>query len=345
MDEEINMLRVGIIGATGYIGEELIKILLKHTKVKITYLSAKILSPQKISDIFGYLKGKLELVCDNFKIDEAKTCELLFLAVPHTVSMQITPLLLKDKKFIIDLSADYRFKEKKIYEFWYKTKHTDSQNLKRAVYGLPEIYEERIKKARLVANPGCYPTAALLAIIPLIKHKICQIKSIYIDAKSGYSGAGRKNLNDPFYQEIKDNFRAYSINEHRHTPEITEYLSLSKKINFTFVPHILPIERGILETIYISLNYKLKITNYKLIEFYQKFYRDCPFIRIRDENIFPQIKDTLFTNFCDIGIKVSKDKKTIIIISCIDNLLKGAAGQAVQNMNIMFGFKQTEPFL
>jgi len=342
------MLRVGVIGATGYTGEELIKILLNHNYVKITYLSAKVDRPKNISDIFVYLKGKLDLLCDNLKIDETiRLCDLLFLAVPHTTSMQITPFLLENKKYVIDLSADYRLKNKKLYEFWYETKHKDTKNLKRAVYGLPEIYEERIKKARLIANPGCYPTASILAIAPLVKLEICKIQSISIDAKSGYSGAGRKDLDDPFYKDIKDNFKAYNINNHRHIPEINEQLSsLAKKdLNIIFVPHILPIERGILETIYVSLNEKLKIKNEELIKIYREFYQDKPSVRIKDEKSFPQIKDIVFTNFCDIGIKVLEDKKTIILISCIDNLLKGASGQAVQNMNIMFGFKETEALL
>lgn len=341
------MLRVGVIGATGYTGEELIKILLKHTKVKISYLSAKVEKPKKISEIFPYLKDKLLLLCDNFNIDRAlKFCDLLFLAVPHTASMQITPILLKNKKYVIDLSADYRLKDKNLYEFWYKTKHRDRRNLKKAVYGLPEVYKEKIKKTRLVANPGCYPTAAILSIAPLLKYKICKIQYIYIDAKSGYSGAGRIS-DEQFYRDLKDNFKAYNVDLHRHLPEITEQISslAERKLNIVFVTHLLPIERGISETIYVNLNHRLKIKDSELIGLYREFYKDKPFVRIKEKNHFPQIKDVALTNFCDIGIKISEDKKTIILISCIDNLLKGASGQAVQNMNIMFDFEETEALL
>ncbi len=341
------MLRVGVIGATGYTGEELIKILLRHPRIKISYLSAKVEKPKEISEIFPYLKKKLLLLCDNFNIDRAlELCDLFFLAVPHTVSIQITPILLENKKYVIDLSADYRLKDKSLYELWYETKHTDHQNLRRSVYGLSEIHRDKIKKTRLVANPGCYPTVAVLSIAPLLKYKICKIQYIYIDAKSGYSGAGRIS-DEQFYRDLKDNFKAYNVDSHRHLPEILEQiLSLAeRKINIVFTPHLLPIERGILETIYVNSNHKLKIRNSELIGLYREFYKDSPFVRIKEDNHFPQIKDVVLTNFCDIGIKISEDRKTIILISCIDNLLKGASGQAVQNMNIIFDFEETEALL
>ena len=355
------MLRVGIIGIRGYTGEELIRILLKHPRVKISYLSARVDKPIPVSRIFPRFKNKIGLLCQNFDLARAlKSCDLFFLALPHTASMAVTPLLLKANKKVIDLSADYRLKDYKIYEARYKVKHTDINNIKQAVYGLPEFNKANIRKARFIANPGCFPTAAILAIAPLLRNKSYSLKDIIIDAKSGYSGAGRKPAFDPFMLELKDNFKAYKVDAHQHAPEISQGLSAvtGRKIALTFVPHLLPIERGILETIYIKLSKKAppqagpstaeKVSANKyggksrnIIEFYKKFYKNSPFVRIKKEGEFPRLKDVQFTNFCDIGIKVSEERNMIIVISAIDNLVKGASGQAVQNMNLMCGFKET----
>ncbi len=349
------MLRVGIIGVRGYTGEELLNILFKHSEVKISYLSARVDKPISISEIFPQFKNKLGLVCDNFNLSRAvESAELFFLALPHTASMEVAPLLLKSGRKIIDLSADYRLKDFKLYEAWYKIKHTDRANLKKAVFGLPEIHKPEIRKADFIANPGCYSTAAILSLAPLVKGNIGIIRSNYseldniiIDAKSGYSGAGRKVYNDPFWQEIKDNFKPYKVNNHQHMPEIEQELSklAKKKIAVTFVPHLLPIERGILETIYVGITHNSQLTTHRLIKLYRKCYKNEPFVRIKNEGEFPSLRDVQHTNFCDIAIKVSKDKKLIIIISAIDNLLKGASAQAVQNMNLMCGFNETEGLL
>lgn len=343
------MLRVGIIGARGYTGEELINILLKHSQVKITYLTARVEKPVSISEIYPQFKNRLDLPCGNFDLTQALgLCDLFFLCLPHTASMETAPLLRAQGKQVIDLSSDYRLNDYRLYEAWYKVKHSDRENLKRAVYGLPEVYKTRIKKADFIANPGCYSTAAILALMPLLKARDFTVKDIIIDAKSGYSGAGRKPADDPFWQELKDNFRAYKVDAHQHAPEINQELSKAavKKISVTFVPHLLPIERGILETIYVrasGLGFPVSVK--KLINLYKKFYKDAPFVRIRDEGEFPGLRDVQNTNMCDIGIKVSQDRKMIIILSAIDNLLKGASGQAVQNMNLMCGFKETEGLL
>lgn len=340
------MLRIGIIGARGYAGEELITILLKHPQVKLTYVTARVDKPLSIAEIFPQFKNRLDLPCDNFDLGQAvKLCDLVFLCLPHTASMEIAPLLLKADKLVIDLSADYRLNDYKVYEACYKVKHKDKENLKRAVYGLPEIYKPQIKKTRFIANPGCYPTAAILSLAPLLKSKFCKIERIIIDAKSGYSGAGRKPDNDPFWQEVKDNVKPYKVDIHQHAPEINQELSklAKKKVGVTFVPHLLPIERGILETIYVQItDCRLQIADKMIINLYNKFYKDEPLVRIKNEGEFPQLRNVQHTNFCDIGIKVSKDKKTLIIIAAIDNLLKGASGQAVQNMNLMCGFKESE---
>ncbi len=341
------MIRVGIIGARGYTGEELIKILLKHPRVKINYLTARVSRSVKIAKLFPFLRGKLDLSCADFNLEEAlKSADLFFLCLPHTASMDVVPLLLSAGKAVIDLSADYRIKNYKLYEKWYKVKHKDRANLKNSVYGLPELYNDKIKKSGFIACPGCYPTASILALAPLLTFGF-KIDNIIIDAKSGYSGAGKKSPVGPFWQELKDNFKAYKVDSHQHSAELNQELSLlsGKNIEVTFVPHLLPVERGILATIYAVLTQNLKLKTQNLIDIYKKFYKNKPFIRIKEEGVFPQLRDVQGTNFCDIGLKVSCDRKSVIIISAIDNLVKGASGQAVQNMNIICGFRETQGLL
>ena len=348
------MLRVGILGVRGYTGEELIRILLRHSQVKISYLTARLDRPVPIAEIFPQFKGRLDLYCDNLNLTKAvQSADLFFLALPHTSSMDVVPTLLRGGKKVIDLSADYRLDDYRLYEAWYKVKHKDKANIKKAVYGLSEINNSKIKKAGFIANPGCYPTAAILALAPLLKEKFSP-REIIIDAKSGYSGAGRRPADDPFWAELKDNFKAYKVDAHQHTPEIEQELfkMAEKKIKVTFVPHLLPIERGILETIYVKVSHQpclagrqASAISHQLTNAYKKYYKDKPLVRIKNEGEFPCLRDVQGTSFCDIGVKVSADQKTIIIISAIDNLLKGASGQAVQNMNLMCGFEETEGLL
>ena len=328
------MINIGIVGATGYAGEELIDILLRHPDARIVNLSAKIDKPQNISEIFPKFKGRTALVCQQPDIKEIiSKCDLVFLALPHTVSMEIVPELLSAGKKVIDLSADYRLKDTKIYAQFYQTKQKDKINLAKAIYGLPELYRVKIKNAQLIANPGCYPTAGILALAPLVALNLVDAGSIIIDAKSGVTGAGKKVVENFIFGEINEDFKAYKVNIHQHAPEINQELSklAAKLINVIFVPHLLPLNRGILETIYVK---KTKNKSQNLISLYKKFYKKEPFVRILDEGAFPQVKNVVHTNFCDIGIKDSGD--TIIIIAAIDNLTKGASGQAVQNMNIMY---------
>jgi N-acetyl-gamma-glutamyl-phosphate reductase len=335
------MINVGIVGATGYAGEELIQILLGHPEVRITYVSAKIDQPQNIQDIFPRFKNRLSLICQEPKIQEiAKRCDLVFLALPHTVSMKIVPKILEAGKRVIDLSADYRLQDTRVYEKFYNTKHKDKAHLPLAVYGLPELYRAKIKNAKLIANPGCYPTAAILGLAPLVALGLAALDSIIIDAKSGVTGAGRKLAEGFLFSEVNEDFKAYKVNVHQHAPEINQELSLlsGKKLHVSFVPHLLPLSRGILETIYVKKNQKSKIKNQNLISLYKRFYKKEPFVRIKEEGVFPRIKDVAGTNFCDIGLK--DDGENIIIISVIDNLLKGASGEAVQNMNIMYKFPE-----
>lgn len=336
------MVRTGIVGATGYAGEVLLDILLKHLGVKITCLYADIEESRAISEIFPKFKNKCELFCKRLDIKELlKNCDLIFLALPHTVSMQIAPKLLSARKTIIDLSADYRLKDAKIYQQFYKTKHKDKTNLKAAIYGLPEIYRQKIKGARLIANPGCYPTAAILGLAPLALSDKVDLDSIIIDAKSGVSGAGRKMAYEFLFSEVNGDFRAYKVDSHQHAPEINQELSklAAQKIKITFVPHLLPVNRGILATMYVQKTRRAQLTTENLISLYKRFYKNEPFVRIKKEGSFPQLKDVVGTNFCDISIKVAGG--AIIIIAAIDNLLKGASGQAVQNMNIIYKFPET----
>jgi len=334
MDDKV-MIKVGVVGATGYAGEELIALLLSHPNVRITSLTAKIDKPTVFSDLFPRFTNRIDLVCtdpDPEKI--SRDCDLVFLALPHTVSMGIVPQLLKKGVKVIDLSADYRLKDFKVYEKFYLAKHKDKANIAKAVYGLPELYRYKIKSASFIANPGCYPTAAILGLSPLIACGLIDTDSVIIDAKSGVSGAGRKVAESFLFTSINEDFKAYKVNIHQHAPEIDMVLSRlhGRKLKVTFVPHLLPLTRGILETIYIRKSPTARAGN--LLKLYQNFYKKEPFIRIKPEGQFPRIADVAGTNFCDIGLK--DDGNKVIVISAIDNLLKGASGQAVQNMNIMY---------
>lgn len=337
------MLKVGVVGATGYTGEEIIKILCGHSKVKVSYLSAVVDKEEPISDIFPSLRGMIDMVCKKPSTDEAiRESELVFLALPHRVSMEVAPKIVKAGKKVIDLSADYRLKAD-VYKAWYGAEHKDLAGLGSAVYGLPEIYHDAIKKASLIANPGCYPTSIILAVAPMAKEGAIDTASIIADSKSGVTGAGRKADVALSFSEVNENLKAYKINEHQHKPEINKILSevTGQTIDVIFTPHLIPMNRGILSTIYMKL--KKKIDTKAAIGIYKNFYKDSAFVRIYQEGRFPQIRDVAGTNYCDIGIKVTGSY--MVAISCIDNLKKGAAGQAVQNMNIMSGFPETEGLL
>ncbi len=339
------MMRVGIVGVSGYSGLTAFELLLNHPQVRVTYATSRN-SQGPLAEIWPRLKGRTNLICEKFKLDKAlKLGDLFFLSLPHGASMGIVPKLLKARKRVIDLSADYRLKNALDYKKWYDLKHTDAGHLSQAVYGLPELYRSDIKKANLVANPGCYSTAAILALAPLCATHTDTISSIIIDAKSGVSGAGRKLADQLMFCEVHENFKAYKVLNHQHTPEINLYLSkLARgKINVIFVPHLLPVNRGIWETIYVR--FKNRIQEKMIFNLYQKFYKTEPFIRLVPLGSQPQLRDVVGTNYCDIGFVVG-ERENILVISCvIDNLMKGAAGQAVQNMNIMGGFTETQGLL
>lgn len=337
------MVNIAICGATGYAGLELIKILLKHPKVKIKALSAKIDKPAKISEIFPELKGSLDMVCRDLRPDEVlkQDIAVVFLALPHRVSMDFAPKFLDKEKIVIDLSADFRLKDANVYEKYYGQKHTKTKYLFASVYGLPEIYAAKIKKAKLIANPGCYPTGAILAVAPLLDKKLADTNRIIIDSKSGVTGAGRKADLSLSFAEVNESVKAYKIGVHQHMPEIKQELSniAKERIGVIFTPHLIPINRGILTTAYVGLKNKASVSD--LIRLFKSFYNKAPFVRVYDEGTLPQVRDVANSNYCDIGIALSPDKKTAIVVSAIDNLQKGASGQAVQNMNIVLGFPET----
>ncbi|MDO8561974.1 MAG: N-acetyl-gamma-glutamyl-phosphate reductase [bacterium] len=335
-------IRVGIIGATGYTGEELVRILSRHPHARVTYVSGKEDRSEKIQNIFPYLKSTLNLSCDALSMEEAiQKTDLVFLALPHTQSMESAPVFLKAGKKVIDVSADYRLEDVKTYEKFYKTAHKDPANLKRAVYGLPELNRAKIKSAKLVANPGCYPTGSILGIAPGLKNGVFDGNSIQIDAKSGATGTGRKADKALHFSEVNESVKAYKLFEHQHVPEIDQALSKvsGKKVSVVFVPHLVPINRGILSTIYVKLAKKMNTES--LLAMYKKFYAGERYVNVYDAGLLPEVKNVVHTNQCHIGLRVNEEKKLAVIVTAIDNLQKGAAGQAVQNMNIMSGFEET----
>lgn len=336
-------INASIVGATGYTGQELIDILLNHPNVRLTGLYSTTDEPKLFGFLVPRFAKRTELVCKKFNaLEIISKSDVVFLALPHTQAMAAVPGLLKAGKFVIDLSADYRLRDLKTYEKYYNLKHQDKANIAKAVYGLPELYREKIKNAKLIANPGCYPTCAILALAPFLAASSVELDSLIIDAKSGTSGAGKKAVQESLFSEVDEDFRAYKVNTHQHMAEIDQELSklAGEKMGVTFVPHLLPLKRGILETIYLKTNKKL--TTEDALALYRRFYKDEPFVRVKEEG-FPSIKDVNSTNFCDIGIKVFG--KDIIIIAAIDNLLKGASGQAVQNLNIMMDYPETTGLL
>lgn len=339
---QINMMRCAVVGLSGYTGKEVFKLLLGHPQVRVTYVAAQS-STGPVWQIWPEFLNRTTLVCQKFNAKEVIKCtDVVFLALPHTQSMKVVPALLKSGLKVIDLSADYRLKGIKTYETWYGHQHTDAKNVAKAVYGIPELYRQKIKKTKLVANPGCYPTAAILGLAPLVSTRSKSISSIIVDAKSGVSGAGRKLAVNLLSSEVANNFKAYKVLSHQHAPEIEQCISqlAGSRLGIYFVAHLLPIERGILNTMYVQL--KNPITLNQLHTLYSKFYKIEPFVRVHPLGSQPEIKNVAYTNFCDIGLALSPDKKTVVITSAIDNLVKGAAGQAIQNMNLMCGFNETE---
>jgi N-acetyl-gamma-glutamyl-phosphate reductase len=335
------MINVSIIGCTGYVGQELLRIALSHEKINITHLISKSFAGQMLSKVYkNYFKDydkKLEamdidLIC--------KDSDVVFTCLPHGTSAEVVLKLFDKGVKVIDLSGDFRYDDVNVYEQWYKTKHNAKELIEKAVYGLSEVYEDKVKTADLVGNPGCYTTCSILPILPLINNKLIDFNNIIIDAKSGVSGAGRNESLALSFSEQHDNFKAYGLATHRHTSEIEQELSKAagRQIAISFTPHLLPIKRGILATTYCNL--KGEVKRQDVIDAY-KVYKDKPFINVLNEGL-PEIKHVAGSNNLIIGFKIDERLNRIIVVSVIDNLVKGAAGQAIQNMNIMFGLKETE---
>ncbi len=341
------MIKTAICGASGYTGTELLRILANHPKVKVTAATSERSAGKKVTALFPHLDAYDNLVYEPMDPDILlKKADVFFLALPHGASQEAVDFFFRNNKTVIDLSADYRLSDTETYEQWYGLPHRYLATLKKAVYGLPEIYRAKIRKTRLIANPGCYPTSAILGLMPAVKNGLVNTASIIIDSKSGTTGAGRKADLAVSFCEVNEGFKAYGIGVHRHTPEIEQELSALAKnrITVNFTPHILPVDRGILTTIYapIKTTGTKKMTQDRALDIYCQVYKDEPFIRVLPSGVFPNIKNVRGTNFCHIGVKLVERTNTLIIVSAIDNLVKGAAGQAVHNMNIMMGFDETE---
>ncbi len=333
-------MKVGVLGATGYAGQQLVWILNNHPSVEIEFVSSHSYVGERIEDIYeGYLE-KLSLEC--ISIQDAKQrfkeIEILFISLPHGLSFEVVEQAIKNNVKVIDLGADYRLDSSDDYEGWYKTKWLGDRKLYTPVYGLTEMNDEAIRNANLIANPGCYPTATLLALLPLLKKDIIWTNSIIVDAKSGVSGAGRGIKTSNLYSECNESIKAYGVTSHRHTPEIEQELSkvAKKDVKITFTPHLVPMNRGILSLTYSDL--KVDMTEDEIFALYKKEYENNSFIRVKKN--LPETRWVKGSNYCDISIRVDKRTNRVIVISAIDNLLKGAAGQAIQNMNLMMGLDE-----
>jgi N-acetyl-gamma-glutamyl-phosphate reductase len=332
-------INVAVIGASGYSGLELVRLLLRHPQVKITAVTSERYAGQPLDRLFPSLLPRLGTVLEPLQPEKiAGKADFIFTALPHKEAMGVIPFFLQKRKKVVDLSADFRFKDRRLYEKWYQT-HSAPELLKSAVYGLPEVYRANIKAARLVANPGCYPTSALIPLLPLVREGLVAAEGIIIDSKSGVSGAGRSATVTSLFCEVSESFKAYGVARHRHQPEIEEQLSLAagKQLDITFVPHLVPMNRGILSTIYADL--KKPLTPDAIRAVFNKYYGKENFVRVFPDGMLPQTGWVRGSNYCDMGL-VLAGKKKLILVSAIDNLVKGAAGQAVQNMNIMLGFKE-----
>jgi N-acetyl-gamma-glutamyl-phosphate reductase len=332
------MIKVGVVGGTGYTGAELLRLLAQHPHVSLTVITSRKEAGIPVGQIFSSLRNIVEL---NFTDpDQAKLeqCDVVFFAAPNGVAMQQAPKLLDAGVKIIDLAADFRIKDPKMWEQWYKMPHSCPELLKEAVYGLPETNREKIKKARLIANPGCYPTAVQLGFVPLLEAGIVNHETLIADSKSGVSGAGRNPEVHTLFSEASDNFKAYGVPGHRHLPEITQELSrmAEKSVRLTFVPHLTPMIRGIHATLYAQLNKEADIQ-----KLYEKRYIAEPFVDVMPAGSHPDTRSVRAANLCRIAIHQPQGGNMLVILSVIDNLVKGAAGQAIQNMNLICGLPET----
>ena len=333
-------MRAGLVGVTGYTGMELVRILATHPKLEIVQVTSRKEAGQRLRAIYPFLQGMAmgELtICQPDLSLLAKECDIVFLAIPHGAAMEMGADLVDHGCKVVDLSADFRIRDKTVYEEWYKVPHTRAHLIDEAVYGLPELYADKVRPARLVANPGCYPTASILGLYPALKHGLVHHDNVVIDAKSGTTGAGRGLKVNTLFCEMHDTFRAYGLGTHRHTPEIEQELSLiaGAAMTISFNPHILPVNRGILATMYTTLKSAQSLEEVHAI--YSREYKDHSFVRVLPQGALPELRNVRGTMLCDIGLVVDKRTNRLIVVSVIDNLCRGASGQAVANANLMLG--------
>jgi N-acetyl-gamma-glutamyl-phosphate reductase len=336
------MIKVGVVGGTGYTGVELLRLLAMHPQVEVTAITSRAETGVKVADYFPSLRGRYDLAFSDPAKAQLGKCDCVFFATPNGVAMSQAKALLEAGARIVDFSADFRLKDQATWEKWYKVKHASPELFSQAIYGLPEMNRERIRAARLVANPGCYATAVQLALLPLVETNHVDHRHLIADAKSGVSGAGRKAEVDILFSEASDNFKAYAVRGHRHHPEILESLmSLEKasgrELGLTFVPHLVPMTRGILATVYARVTAD---TDFQAL--FEQRYADEPFVDVLPPGSQPETRWVRGTNQCRIAVHRPMDGDTVVILAVEDNLVKGAAGQAVQNMNLMFGFPESQ---
>ena len=335
------MIKAGIIGSTGYAGGELARLLLQRDDIEIKWYGSRSYIDQKYASIYRNMFRIVDDACmdDNMK-ELADQVDVVFTATPQGLCASLVDEDVLSKVKVIDLSADFRIKDVSVYEKWYKLTHASPRFIGEAVYGLPEITREKVKRARLIANPGCFPTCSFLSTYPLVKEGLIDPNTIIIDAKSGTSGAGRGSKVDSLYCEVNENIKAYGVASHRHTPEIEEQLSCAagKPVTISFTPHLVPMNRGILVTAYASLTKKVSYEEVKAV--YDKYYRDEYFVRVLEKDVVPQTRWVEGSNFADVNFKIDTRTNRVVMMGAIDNMVKGAAGQAIQNMNLMFGLPE-----
>ena len=335
------MIKVGIIGSTGYAGGELARLLLQRDDIEIKWYGSRSYTGQKYASLYPNMYKIVDEECmdDNMK-ELAGQVDVVFTATPQGLCASLVDEEILSMVKVIDLSADFRIKDVSVYEEWYKLTHASPQFLEEAVYGLPEVNRERVKKARLIANPGCFPTCSFLSVYPLVKEGLVDPDTIIIDAKSGTSGAGRGAKMDSLYCEVNENIKAYGVGTHRHTPEIEEQLSYAagRPVTISFTPHLVPMNRGILVTAYGSLTKEVTYEEVRAV--YDKYYKDEFFVRVLEKDVVPQTRWVEGSNFADVNFKIDPRTRRIVMMGAIDNMVKGAAGQAIQNMNLMFGLPE-----
>ncbi len=339
--------RISIIGASGYSGAELLKILFRHSNVEVTHVFANSSAGKRVDELYPQFRSSevgVQLTYEEYTINKVKNDDLVFIALPSGEAMNFVPALVDAGKKVIDLGGDFRLQDSQLYTKYYKHEHKAEKYITNAVYGLPEWNKQNIQTAQLIANPGCYATSALLPLLPLVKENLIEPMGITISSLSGVSGAGRSSSVDMSFTEVNESVKAYKVGTHQHTPEIESVLTDfgGNTSTVTFVPHLIPITRGIYSSIYATPKGKVSFEQIELA--FKKYYSNTPFVRLIGSFV-PEIKHVQYTNFCDIGWKVYERNNQIILHSVIDNLVKGAAGQAVQNMNLIFGFNEIEGLL